>query len=232
MRLACPSCSSLYDLPESFFAQPDGVGPRKVRCRTCSTVFLADPQVQPASADVLAEAPPDPSGDLPAGPDRRRAPRLAAATLGLAGGLVAGGLAALLALPGAPARLAADPRLPPALAGVVARLPGNGLALLAPRQSPLEVVARAARRPLGSGRVAFEVTGALSNPTRSAQGVAAIELRLADPGGQTVERRFIRLADPAVAPGGSASFATVALDVPAEATRVFLAVQPGPLARF
>jgi hypothetical protein len=187
-----------------------------------------------AAPDPVVLPQPEPSIGAPSQDSRTSPflPRLAGSALGLVAGLSGGALAALLAIPGAPQRLAGDPWLPPAIAATIGQLPGTGLAALAPRSSQLEVEARVARRPLAAGKVALEVSGALSNPTTHNQGVAAIELRLADADGRTLERRLIRPPDSMVAPGDVTGFSTVALDVPAEATRVFLAVQPGPLGRF
>ena len=56
MRIACPSCSAAYDLPEEQLAAG-----RAVRCARCGAKWTPVAQAQPALAATPIVAPPRPS---------------------------------------------------------------------------------------------------------------------------------------------------------------------------
>lgn len=157
---------------------------------------------------------------------------MAVVAAGLALGLGLGSASALLAIPGAPQKLAEDPRLAEPVRSALASLPGRGLRMLEPHQSPFRVEAVAVRRPVSAGGWAFEVTGEIRNPSSEALSVPAIELQLLGPDGMILERRTIPSGEGEVLAGGGLSFSTVALNVPEEATRIAVALKPGLAERF
>lgn len=161
-------------------------------------------------------------------PARAWAPRLAVFAGALVAGLVLGATTALLIVPGAAQKVAADPRLPPAAAGAIAWLPDRGLSILQPARSPLRVEAVAVRRAVPAGGFAFEVTGEVRNPSGQPLRAPMVELRLMGADGRMIETRRVPLADEQVLAGGGVAFSTVALNVPADATRLAVALRPGP----
>lgn len=226
MRLVCPSCGSSYEVPEDWgdaVAQA-GNRPAKVRCRTCRTVF----EVAPALVAVPEAIPSAGPETMDAPPARARRWRRSAGVVagGLVIGVAFGAISALLAIPGAPQRVAADPRLPEPVATALAQLPGRGLLILQPAGGPLRVEAVAVRRPVAAGGFAFEVTGEIRNPGSQPQRAPMIELRLMGADGATLERRTIPSGDAQVLPGGGLAFSTVALNVPEGATRLAVALRP------
>ncbi|WP_448579208.1 DUF3426 domain-containing protein [Thermaurantiacus sp.] len=175
---------------------------------------------------------PAPPGDEDAPRGRPRGGLVAVTAAGLVLGLGLGSASALLAIPGAPQKLAQDPRLSEPVRNALASLPGRGLRMLEPQGSPLRVEAAAVRRPVPAGGWAFEVTGEIRNPGSEAQRAPAIELQLLGADGRILERRTIPFREGEVLAGGGLSFSTVALNVPEEATRLAVALKPGLVDRF
>lgn len=62
MRIACPSCSAAYEVPESLLAS----GPRLLRCARCGHQFQASMPAAPAAAPAApAQAAPAPAAPSP-----------------------------------------------------------------------------------------------------------------------------------------------------------------------
>jgi predicted Zn finger-like uncharacterized protein len=69
MRIACPSCSAEYDVPDSLLAG----GPRQMRCTRCGHLFAAgEPVSMPPPAESVAAPPPQPAAEPP--PSRPETP--------------------------------------------------------------------------------------------------------------------------------------------------------------
>ncbi|WP_448586104.1 hypothetical protein [Thermaurantiacus sp.] len=161
-----------------------------------------------------------------------RAARLGVVLGGGGLGLLAGALVALAVIPGGAWRLAEAGRLPASAREVLARLPDLGPVSLAAPRSPLEVVGEAVRRVLPDGGSAFEVSGTIRNPTAEARRVGEIAIRLMASDGRTLEERIVRPQAATIPAGGQLAFSSVAVNAPAEATRVAFALRPDPLDRF
>lgn len=224
MPIICPACGSSYAVPAALAGSATG---RRVRCRTCRLVFVADASDEPEpQAD-------DASAEVASGEARTfRAARLATWVGGGGVGVALGAFAALLAVPGAVDRLAADPRLPAPATAILAQLPSNGLALLGSNASPLELAAGPVRRAMADGRTAFEVSGEIRNPTSAPRRTPAIEIVLVAEDGRALERRTLRPEEASIPAGGRLAFSSVALNAPPEATRVAFQLRPDPLDRF
>lgn len=213
IRLCCPSCGCTYELPPELVRPAEGAPARRLRCRRCATVF---------TPDTAGPAVP-PGAGAPIPPRRPVLATALAVVAGLGSGAVAGAGAALLLRPDVVATLAADARLPAALRHRLAAIPA--VPLPAVRLNPLPDPASALRfdveSRLGSlpdGARVLEVAGAIVNPTARPSAIPALELRLVDAAGRTLERRPVRAAATAVPGGGEVAFSTVAVDLPPGAT--------------
>ena len=71
MRITCPSCQAVYDVPESLLSNAAA----QVRCVRCATLWVPDP----APAAAVMAAPPPPNLVRPAPVTRPSAPRPAPA---------------------------------------------------------------------------------------------------------------------------------------------------------
>lgn len=224
-RLICPSCGSRYEVPAELLAAP-GAGTRKCRCRVCATVFQADTEGQ---AETVGQ---EDAGAAIAGAGeaalRLRPAVVAGVLLGLGLGASAGALSALVLRPDVAHRLAADTRLPPLAREAAARLPALDLgapgipAVLRPA-TPLRFDVASRLDRLADGAAVLEVAGEIVNPGPSPAPVPALELRLVDAEGRTIERRHVQASATAVPGGGRVAFSTVAVDLPPGATGARLA---------
>ncbi len=116
--------------------------------------------------------------------------------------------------PELPAAHVAEDSLPRALAHVIGSL-GNRLSLQGRPEPPLRFDVSSRVDALPGGGAALQVVGEVFNPTTMSAPVPALELRLVDASGQTLERRRVRAPAAAVPAGGRIAFATTALDLPA-----------------
>lgn len=230
-RLICPSCGSRYEVPAELLAAP-GAGPRKCRCRVCATVFLADTERQ-ADTEAQAEAEGQEEAGAATGRASEAAPRLrpavvAGVLLGLGLGASAGALGALVLHPDVAHRLAADTRLPSLVREAAARLPALDLgalglpAVLRPA-TPLRFDVASRLDRLADGAAVLEVAGEIVNPGAVPAPVPALELRLVDAEGRTLERRRVQASATAIPGGGRVAFSTVAVGLPPGATGARLA---------
>ena len=62
MRIACPSCSAAYEVPDALLA----AGPRLLRCARCGAQFTATGTAPPAPAEVPPAPPEPPPAPAPA----------------------------------------------------------------------------------------------------------------------------------------------------------------------
>jgi predicted Zn finger-like uncharacterized protein len=92
----------------------------------------------------------------------------------------------------------------------------RGLGLAAATPVPLQIVAgRPEREPLASGNELVSVSGRIVNPSSDVQTVPPIEAQLHDREGKLVYSWIIQPPAPTLPPGGSASFNSAELNVPA-----------------
>lgn len=193
-------------MPDALLAPVGEAGSRRVRCRVCRSVFAAP------TSEVQS----------PAWSRRWRAVVRPAVVAGLAAGFVAGGVSALVLDPAGTARLAARADMPQPAAAVLLALADIPLPWTAGTPLRFAVSSRADALPDG-GRV-IEVSGEILNPTARTERIPALELRLVDRTGLTLERRPLRPGAAEIPPGGRLAFSTVALAPPPGATGAKVAI--------
>lgn len=98
-------------------------------------------------------------------------------------------------------------------------------------ESPLAIEADAVKRRLPDARAIWEVSGRITNPTKSRQPVPTVELLLLDSGGRTVGSWTVRPETHELAPGGTARFETGTVAPPDSAVRVRVQLKPAELGR-
>jgi len=207
MKLRCPACAAVYDVPDDAI----GARGRRVRCRACDTSWVEPGRgaslpptpapLPPPPAPVLVP-PPVPVEPEPAPPPvtrRRRVPWLV-----LLLGIAVVGLGALAAtLTWGPDEVA-------------------GRLGLAPQRVPLGIALT--REPdwqlIAGGSQLFALSGRVWNPTAVSQPVPDIRAELKDRAGRTVYAWTITRPVARLAPGRSAVFDGAAVDVPPSSARI------------
>lgn len=222
MILTCPSCHARYVLPEGAIG-PDG---RRVRCAKCSHSWFEEgetilpesvaPDTLPAAigtpAGEAANVEPAPATAASVDPYAYDPPMRAVRGPGgrwwiaalLAGLLIASGVGLLYWLQ-SPGRLAQ-------------------LGLGAAPESPLRLEANGTpeRRRLATGNELFALSGAVVNPTNTAQRIPDIVAQLHGADDRVIHQWRIVPSQRTVAAGAKVSFDSAELDVPRKATRLTL----------
>lgn len=213
MRITCPSCDAVYQVPDG------AIGPagRRVRCRSCDTSWLEPPRTQSAATPV-----PPPLPVLPAAP----APLAEAEPAETA-----------VAVRARPAKARWRPRVPwlvLALGAAVVALGGVAAVVafgsdevashlgLTDRHSPLGIAIDGTPdwRLIAGGSQLFVVSGRIWNPTAETQPVPDIRAELKDARGHSVYRWTIARPAARLAPGAAVTFDGAAVDVPASSAKV------------
>lgn len=206
MRLTCPSCGAVYDVPDGAIG-PNG---RKIRCRACATGWFEPARATPAAAPppgdrrqeaaAPARIAPVPPGEQTTSPRPRRRPPWP----------LVGLVALVLALGIVAAVLAWGPRQVASRFGLAERRVPLGIAIT--RQPDWRLIA--------GGSQLFAISGRVWNPTAEEQPVPDIRAELHDRAGRTVYGWTISRPVARLAPHAAAAFDGAAVDVPPSSSRV------------
>lgn len=236
MRLTCPGCGARYDIDAENWPTTTGVDgavqfrPRRAHCHRCDTVWEALPAAADDTADIAdnewdAEPPPRRRWWLWAGTGLLALAAIAAATIFA---LNRSDRLDLRQLPALPAL-----ELPPLPAINLPDMHLPSLRIELPRAAipPLKVTLAPPHVQRADANHIWEIRGAVHNPTRAAQSLPPVEVRLLDAGGTPVLSARLRLAPTQLPPGGSAAFATSLIDPAGRAATAQVRLRPAELGR-